>query len=75
MLCRSVLPGGWENQMTTTESTYLPALASPDFDSFAVRQAIAGFLAGYGETTREAYGSISGSGCAGARRTSWRCLR
>ena len=42
--------------MTTTESTYLPALASPDFDSFAVRQAIAGFLTGYGETTREAYG-------------------
>ena len=42
--------------MTTTESTYLPALASPDFDSFAVRQAIAGFLAGYGTSTRDAYG-------------------
>ena len=42
--------------MTTTEATYLPALAAPDFDSFAVRQAIAGFLAGYGTSTREAYG-------------------
>ena len=40
--------------METTESTLVPALIAPDFDSFAVRQAIAGFLAGYGETTREA---------------------
>ena len=42
--------------MTTTEATYLPAVASPDFDSFVVRQAIAGFLAGYGTSTHEAYG-------------------
>jgi hypothetical protein len=28
---------------------------SRDFDSFAVRQAIAGFLVGYGDTTRESY--------------------
>ena len=41
--------------MTTTETRFAPALVSPDFDSFAVRQAIAGFLAGYGDTTREAY--------------------
>jgi len=41
--------------MTTTQSTFVPALVSPDFDSFAVRQAITGFLAGYGDTTREAY--------------------
>ena len=38
----------------TTESV-LPALVSPDFDPFAVHQAIAGFLAGYGESTRQAY--------------------
>jgi site-specific recombinase XerD len=42
--------------METTESTLVPALIAPDLDSFVVRQAIAGFLAGYGETTREAYG-------------------
>jgi len=42
--------------MTTTEATYLLALAAPDFDSFAVRQAIAGFLAGYGDATWQAYG-------------------
>jgi hypothetical protein len=40
--------------METTQSTFVPALIAPDLDSFAVRQAIAGFLAGYGETTREA---------------------
>lgn len=41
--------------MATTQPNVVPALVSPDFDSFAIRQAIAGFLAGYGETTREAY--------------------
>jgi len=41
--------------MTTTQPTIVPALVAPDFDSFAVRQAIAGFLAGYGDTTRDAY--------------------
>jgi hypothetical protein len=39
--------------MTTTQPTLVPAVT--DFDSFAVRQAIAGFLAGYGDTTRDAY--------------------
>ncbi|MCP4968145.1 MAG: tyrosine-type recombinase/integrase [bacterium] len=41
--------------MTTTETSHVPAVVSPDFDSFTVRQAIAGFLAGYGDTTRQAY--------------------
>jgi site-specific recombinase XerD len=41
--------------MTTTETRFVPAVVSPGFDSFAVRQAMAGFLAGYGDTTREAY--------------------
>ena len=55
--------------METTESTFVPALIAPDFDSFVVRQAIAGFLAGYGETTGRHTVSICGSGCAGAPRT------
>jgi len=41
--------------MTTTQTVLVPALMSPDFDSFAVHQAIAGYLAGYGDTTRDAY--------------------
>ena len=41
--------------MTTTQAALVPALVEPDFDSFAVRQAIAGFLAGYGDATRDAY--------------------
>lgn len=41
--------------MTTTQHTFVPSLVEPDFDSFAVRQAIAGFLAGYGDATRAAY--------------------
>ena len=41
--------------MTTTQPSFVPAVVAPDFDSFAVRQAIAGFLAGYGVTTRDAY--------------------
>ena len=41
--------------MTTTQPTLVPAVAAPDFDSFAIRQALAGFLAGYGDATREAY--------------------
>jgi hypothetical protein len=41
--------------MTITESAFVPALVAPDYDSFTVRQTIAGFLAGYGNTTREAY--------------------
>lgn len=49
-------PGeGKEPMMTITETSFVPALVSPDFDSFAVRQAVAGFLAGYGDTTRQAY--------------------
>ncbi len=41
--------------MTTIESALVLALDAPDFDSFAVRQAMAGFLAGFGESTRDAY--------------------
>ena len=41
--------------MTTTEPVLVPALVAPDFDSFGVGQAMAGFLAGFGESTREAY--------------------
>ncbi len=41
--------------MTTTQPTLVPAIVAPDFDSFAVRQSIAGFLAGYGDATRDAY--------------------
>ncbi len=41
--------------MTTMQPTVVPAVMAPDFDSFAVRQAIAGFLAGYGAATRDAY--------------------
>ena len=41
--------------MTTTHHALVPALVEPDFDSYAVRQAIAGFLAGYGDATRGAY--------------------
>lgn len=41
--------------MTTTQPSFVPAVVAPDFDSFAVRQAIAGFLAGYGDATRDAY--------------------
>lgn len=41
--------------MTATQPTLVPAVVAPDFDSFAGRQAIAGFLAGYGDATRDAY--------------------
>ena len=41
--------------MTTSETSFVPALVAPDFDSFAVRQAVAGFLVGCGDTTRAAY--------------------
>jgi hypothetical protein len=41
--------------MTTTQAALVPAVVTPDFDSFAVRQAIAGFLAEYGDATRDAY--------------------
>jgi site-specific recombinase XerD len=43
--------------MTTTQPTLVPPVRAPDFDSFAVRQAIAGSLAGYGDATRDAYSS------------------
>ena len=41
--------------MTTIESPLVPGLVASDFDSFAVRQAMAGFLGGFGESTRDAY--------------------
>ena len=39
--------------MTTIQPTLVPVIVEPDFDSVAVSQAIAGFLAGYGDTTRD----------------------
>ena len=44
--CRWILPDEMGGTMTTTQ---LPALVAPDFDSFAVRQVMAAFLAGYGD--------------------------
>ncbi|MCZ6662111.1 MAG: site-specific integrase [Actinobacteria bacterium] len=41
--------------MTTIESALVPELDVPNSDSFAVRRAMAGFLAGFGESTRDAY--------------------
>ena len=42
--------------MTTTYTALMPAVVvASEVDSFAVRQAVAGFLAGYGGTTRDAY--------------------
>jgi len=41
--------------MTIKQSVLVPALVAPNLDSFAVRQAIAGFLVGFGESTRDAY--------------------
>ena len=40
--------------MTYTHTRLVPAVAR-DFDSFTVRQAIGGFLAGFGDSTRDAY--------------------
>ena len=37
--------------MTTGVTSFVPALVSPAFHLFAVRQAVAGSLAGYGATT------------------------
>ena len=41
--------------MTTKKPTLVPVIVEPDCDSFAVRQANAGFVAGYGDMTRDAY--------------------
>jgi rhodanese-related sulfurtransferase len=41
--------------MTTPETSFVPASVSPNLDSSAVRQAVAGFVAGYGDTTRQLY--------------------
>jgi integrase/recombinase XerD len=37
------------------ESSKVPAMVSADFDSFTLRQTVAGYLAGFGESTRQAY--------------------
>jgi integrase/recombinase XerD len=42
--------------MSTTEPSNVPAVVSADFDSLKLRQAVAGYLAGFGEATRKAYG-------------------
>ncbi len=52
----SLLDHGVSSHMTPTEPTLVPVTVEPAFDSFAVRLAIAGFLAGYGDATRGAYG-------------------
>jgi len=41
--------------MSMMESSKVPAMVSTDFDSFALRQTVAGYLAGFGESTRQAY--------------------
>jgi integrase/recombinase XerD len=42
--------------MTRTQTALTPAVVvAAEVDSFAVRQTVAGFLAGYGDTTRDAY--------------------
>lgn len=38
------------------DSSSVPVLVSADFESSTLRQAVAGFLAGFGESTRKAYG-------------------
>jgi hypothetical protein len=39
------------NHVTTTQSSLVPAVLAPDFDSFTARQA----TAGYRDATRDAY--------------------
>jgi hypothetical protein len=39
--------------MTTTQPVFVPAVLAPDFDSFAVRQAICGFLGKWGRGSVE----------------------
>jgi len=41
--------------MSMMESSKVPAVVSADFESFTLRQSVAGYLAGFGESTREAY--------------------
>lgn len=40
--------------MTTAQPTLMPAAVAPDFDSFAARLAIAGYLAEHGDGTPDA---------------------
>ena len=42
--------------MSMRESSNLPVVVSSDFESYSVRQAVAGYLAGFGESTRKSYG-------------------
>lgn len=42
--------------MSMRESSSVPAVVLSDLDSVSLRQAVAGFLAGFGESTRKAYG-------------------
>ena len=41
--------------MSLRESSSVPAVALSDFDSVSLRQVVAGYLAGFGESTRKAY--------------------
>jgi len=54
--------------MKTEETSFVPAVVSPGFDSFAVRQGVAGFLAGYGDATRQAR---TGRSPAGSAKSFW----
>lgn len=42
--------------MSTVESSTVPAMISADSDLLRLRQTVAGYLAGFGESTRQAYG-------------------
>lgn len=42
--------------MSMRESSNVPVVVSSDFESYSVRQAVAGYLAGFGESTRKSYG-------------------
>lgn len=42
--------------MSSRESSDVPAVVSSESDVLSVRQAVAGYLAGFGESTRKAYG-------------------
>jgi len=42
--------------MSMRESSNVPVVVSSDSDLYSVRQAVAGYLAGFGESTRKSYG-------------------
>lgn len=54
--CGSASSRGKGGVMSTLEPSNVPAVVSADFDSLKLRQAVAGYLAGFRESTRKAYG-------------------